>query len=357
MNVFRKLARNLMMLDPGYRKAFFLEQKLEARCDELMKAISNSEKSCRETMTAAASQSQAALVAAIGQSQSALNSAIDQCRTETISAVEFSSQDIKAALDAVKTALFRNDIKCRWQVLDALDGLLFPPSTPVKCIICGHEAPKSSYETKVSECIFGGGRLERFVCPQCGCIFGPLKMMALSQEQLGEEYKQNYSVYSESDTMFLEKPTFEALSPVKDGVYLNYGAGAWNKTTVELRDAGWQVFDYEPYAPAESREWVIRSPEKLATMKFDGIFSNDVVEHFRDPVAAFEEMKSILKPNAKMAHTTGCYDYEYPYTRFHFTFFTGKSLDVLSKRLGMKYELRGRIDERFPSRLSLFEFV
>ena len=250
--------------------------------------------------------------------------------------------------------LIKNEIRCRWQIVDALDSLLFPPRTMARCPICRHSDKRSNYETKVSECIFGGGRLERYICPECGCIFGPLKMMALSQEQLGEEYRQSYSVYRESDCTFLEKPTFEALSPVKEGVYLNYGAGAWNKTTIELRKAGWQVFDYEPYAPVEGREWVIRSRDQLAGMKFDGIFSNDVLEHFRDPTAALLDMKSLLKPNAKMAHTTGCYEYEYAYTRFHFVFFTGKSLDVLSRNIDMEYDLQGRVVDGFPSRLCVF---
>ena len=267
-------------------------------------------------------------------------------------------EHLNNAHDELKTlidGLFKNDIRCRWQVLDALDGLLFPPATPVKCLVCGHEAPKSTYETRISECIFGGGRLERFVCPECGCVFGPLKMMALTPNQLAAEYVQNYSVYRETDCTFLERPTFMALKPTKNGVYLNYGAGAWNHTTVELREAGYTVYDFEPYAPTGDRPWVIRSKDELGKMKFDGIFSNDLIEHFQHPVESLLEMKKLLKPGGVMAHTTGCYDYEYEYTRFHYAFFLGKSLSILSNRIGMAHHLQtSRLDPHVPSRLCLF---
>ena len=297
--MMRKLVRKLMMLDPGYRKAFFLEQKLDRMCDELKTVIERSS-------------------------------------------------------DSAKVALFRNDIRCRWQVLDALDNVLYPPSTPVKCLVCGHEAPKSTYETKISECIFGGGRLERFVCPDCGCIFGPLKMMALSQEQLGEEYKQNYSVYSESDCSLQERLAFEALKPQKDKRYLNYGAGAWNKTTKELRAEGYDVCDYEPYAPTGADPWVIKSKNELFKLKFDGIFSNDLIEHLRNPVIDFQAMKDLLEEGGKMVHCSGCYEYAFEYTRFHLFFLTGESLNFMARKAGFNAVLQSRINVLSPARLCAF---
>lgn len=250
--------------------------------------------------------------------------------------------------------LFRNEIRCRWQVVDALDPLLFSHKTVAKCPICGHSAAKGTYETKVSECIFGGGRLERYVCPDCGAIFGPLKMMALSEAQLAEEYKQSYSVYSESDCTMLEKMAFEALHPQKGKTYLNYGAGAWNKTTKELRDRGYDVYDFEPYAPVESNPWVIRSMDDLVKMKFDGIFSNDLIEHLRNPVADLKSMKELLNRNGEMVHCSGCYEYAFEYTRFHLVFLTGNSLNVLSSKAQLEFELGDRLFDYSPARLCRF---
>jgi ubiquinone/menaquinone biosynthesis C-methylase UbiE len=53
---------------------------------------------------------------------------------------------------------------------------------------------------------------------------------------------------------------------------------------------------------------------------FDGIFSNNVIEHFRDPVAQFEEFRRVLKPGGVMAHSSPCYEYAYSCTRFHTLF-------------------------------------
>lgn len=250
--------------------------------------------------------------------------------------------------------LFKNDIRCRWQVVDALDSLLFPCGTVAKCPICGYSAAKETFAVKTSECIFGGGRLERYVCPECGAIFGPLKMMALSDTQLAEEYKQSYSVYSESDCTMLEKMAFEALHPEKGKKYLNYGAGAWNRTTKDLRAEGYDVYDFEPYAPAESNPWVIRSIDELRKQKFDGIFSNDLIEHLRNPVEDLKAMKKLLKPGAGMVHCSGCYEYAFEYTRFHLFFLTGGSLERLCEETGLVGELSDRLFDYSPARICVF---
>ena len=291
----------------------------------------------------------------------AVGSAVERRGQEVRELLEFGQERTQSSLAELKKlsianfeSLVKNGICHRWQVLDALDGILFPPETPVRCLVCGHVAARRTYETKSTQCIFGGGHLERYVCPECGAIFGPLKIMALGQDQLGEEYRQSYSVYSESDCTMLEKLAFEALHARKDGVYLNYGAGAWNKTTKELRDAGYEVYDYEPYAPASAAPWVIKKYEDLCQRKFDGIFSNDVIEHFRDPIRELQGMSSLLNPNGEMVHCSGCYEYAFEYTRFHLVFFTGNSLRHVADAIGMQYELGERQFDYSPARLCRF---
>ena len=67
---------------------------------------------------------------------------------------------------------------------------------------------------------------------------------------------------------------------------------------------------------------------------FLGIFSNNVIEHFRDPVSQFNDFREILKPGGSMAHSSPCYDYSYDFTRFHTLFLLGKSPYVLAERTG-----------------------
>ena len=251
-------------------------------------------------------------------------------------------------------SLFRNEIQIRWQTLDALEPLLFPQDMRLTCPICGHSAARKDYQTVSTMCKFSGGLLERFVCPECGVIFGPLKMMMLKPGQLAEEYRQSYTTYSESDCTALEENIFRELNPVKDGVYLNYGAGAWNSTSEKLRQEGYTVYDYEPYAPAADRDNLIRNPEQLRSMKFDGIFSNDLLEHLPDPVKELKFMSSMLKPGGCMIHGSGCYEYAFEYTRFHLFFFVGKSLEYISRDAGLKYSLGERVYSYSPFRKCKF---
>jgi hypothetical protein len=205
-------------------------------------------------------------------------------------------------ISGLKIPLLQNDTLVRWQILDAIDDLLYPPHTPVTCPVCGNSAPKSTLAVKTADCIYNGGRLDRFECPRCGAIFGPLKMLVMNQAQLATEYRQCYSVFSESsDTEELERSAFFDLSPDFDGVYLNYGAGAWNKTSEHLRSQGYKVYDYEPYAPATDSPWLLRSQEELRQLKFDGIFSNDLIEHLRNPVEALRSMADLLKQGGPSA--------------------------------------------------------
>jgi 2-polyprenyl-3-methyl-5-hydroxy-6-metoxy-1,4-benzoquinol methylase len=68
--------------------------------------------------------------------------------------------------------------------------------------------------------------------------------------------------------------------------------------------------------------------------RFDGIFSNNVIEHFRDPQRQFKEFHAILKPGGVMAHSSPCYKYAYAFTRFHTLFLLGRSTNVLAERTG-----------------------
>ena len=43
--------------------------------------------------------------------------------------------------------------------------------------------------------------------------------------------------------------------------------------------------------------------------------------------------------DARMAHATGCFDYAYEYTRFHYFFFTGRSLALTAEKLGMHLQV------------------
>jgi len=70
----------------------------------------------------------------------------------------------------------------------------------------------------------------------------------LDEAELADDYQRHYRSYSEGDSTRLEMNAFYSLSPKKDGIYLNYGAGAWSNTIDMIRKDGFQIYGYEPYA-------------------------------------------------------------------------------------------------------------
>lgn len=161
-------------------------------------------------------------------------------------------------------------------------------------------------------------------------------MFDLSSQEFDLDYMQHYTVFNEGDTTEDEIFTFYQLNPSKEGVYLNYGCGAWSKSINELRREGYNVYGFEPYVSTESSPYIINNINELKKMSFDGIFTNNVLEHLLDPVQSFSLFKSLLKDqNSIMVHSTPCYEYLYEYTRFHLIFYTGRSINTLCKKTGL----------------------
>ena len=80
-------------------------------------------------------------------------------------------------------------------------------------------------------------------------------------------------------------------------------------------------------------------------MKFDGVFSNNVLEHLPDPVSELKFMKSLLRDEKTdlMAHATPCFEYAYEYTRFHLVFYTGGSIASVARQIGSSVEILPKV--------------
>lgn len=207
------------------------------------------------------------------------------------------------------------------------------------CTICGYVGKKGKFNTLKSHCIFVKKDILRHICPECGLIFGTQVFLTLPRHIVSYEYANLYRQYSEGDTTEFEIRTFESLMPFKGGCYLNFGSGLWSKTITRLRSEGWNVYGYEPYAKSEKTkdDYTITSLSQLKKMRFDGIFSHNVIEHLFDPVYDFQLMKSLLRDSdSKMSHSTPCYEYKYDFSIFHVHFYTGDSLLYLLKKINMQ---------------------
>jgi len=174
--------------------------------------------------------------------------------------------------------------------------------------------------------------IERYECPCCNVIFGPLSMINMPIEKLAAMYKALYSRYGEGITTQYEIQTFKLLNPTKKGKYLNYGAGKWSKSIDILRKEGYDIIGYEPFCPSGSN--VVESV--IDEIKFDGIMSHNVIEHLQNPIKSLIKMKNMLKNNSLMAHSTECFSYQIYESEYHLFFLIGKSIDVLCQKVGLK---------------------
>ena len=252
---------------------------------------------------------------------------------------------LQASIDGMRRELVQQQIAERWSVVDAVERAAAHTPEYRTCPLCEASGKSENFKKHASNCIFGGGVLVRHQCPACDVIFGADKMFDLSPGELSQDYEWHYKVYEEVDSTEVEVRAFHSLNPRRDGIYINYGAGSWSQTVPLLRQQGWNVFAYEPHgASPNGHEWLITSEAQMGGVLFDGIFSNNVLEHFRHPVEELQRMKTWMKPGAVMAHATPCYEYLFEYTRFHLFFFVGRSRELLAQRAKLdiqSYEVDG----------------
>jgi hypothetical protein len=247
-----------------------------------------------------------------------------------------------SALEAQLKLAEDHQTRAFWHALDQIYDTVLQDRT-LSCIICGHSAERSDFAIRLSRCIFGGGKLERYECPNCECIFGSQKFLDLGEDLLDLEYRLLYSRYREGDTTANEVRTFRSLDPQEGSAYVNWGSGAWNRTVADMRSEGWNLWGYEPSAPREA-PFVARTKAQLPA-GIAGLMSNNVIEHFLDPVAQFREFHDLLSPGGRMAHSTPCFEYRYEFSRFHTVFLLGKSPEILAERTGFKVIERVRDGE------------
>lgn len=254
----------------------------------------------------------------------------------TLDAISLSSNNIIQHLQNLRKELLRRQVAAKWEVVDFLMRSMPYEEKKRQCPLCGYQDVNNGFTKVETQCKFGGGQLLRHQCPNCDVIFGADKMFQLSGAELSQDYEWHYGIYEEGDSTEQELRAFHSLHPSREGTYLNYGAGAWSRSVQILRGQGWNVLAFEPHeSAATSTEHLITSRSALTEMKFDGLFSNNVLEHLRYPIDELMFMRLLLKAGAKMAHATPCFEYRFEYTRFHLFFFLGRSRAFLAENIGV----------------------
>ena len=238
------------------------------------------------------------------------------------------------SLERQSRDLRRTVMAAHYAALDAVEkGLRH--DRPLTCPVCDREAPRDSLDIRVDEDIFGGARLERYVCGGCGCGFGPTKVTEAHEALLGMDYTLLYEDYSESDSTASERRAFDMLGMDRTGPVMNWGCGRWSHTIPQLRGEGWDAWGYEPSAPPDEASFVVGDRAMISPV-FAGLFSNNVIEHMVRPVEEFRFLHSVLRPGARMVHASPCHRWLYAFSRFHVFFPMGDSPRVLAERSGFR---------------------
>lgn len=270
-----------------------------------------------------------------------------QLQGREASTMTASMDALSVQIEAAKKTNLKHQISLYWRSIDRERKALIGGLKTLICPLCDFSGKLTLFKVYETECMFEGGHLLRHQCPNCDLVFGDQKMLALSEVDLSKEYEWHYQVFAEGDSTEQEMRAFYALSPKKDGVYVNWGAGAWSQSLQRLREVGWNVYGYEPHQSANTQApFIIFSEAELLSMQFDGIFSNNVLEHFRYPVRELSLMASLLKANGRMSHATPCFEYLYEFTRFHLFFYLGRSRQLLASQSGLEIE-QFHVDHEF----------
>lgn len=206
-----------------------------------------------------------------------------------------------------------------------------------KCKICNTNLDLSKCQVFMATCFLTQAPLKRFKCSTCGVIFGTIDMILKTSEQMKSDYVFCDSVFKDNNSIDYETQTFNSLKPDKGGLYLNFGCG-YNCTTIPtLRSSGWNIVGFEPFVPGPNPgPYIIQNKQELLKYKFDGIISNNLLEHLQDPVQDLLFMKSLLKDKSGlMAHSTANYKYLYEYSKYHLYFFVDKAVNYMCQSAGL----------------------
>lgn len=207
-------------------------------------------------------------------------------------------------------------------------------SQTIACFLCDYPAGLFTRDR----------RRHFFHCPHCGLIAAdPATHLS------PEEERQNYDLHDNDPgdagyRAFLARlvgPLLTRLAPGMQG--LDYGCGPGPTLSLMLREAGMAMHDYDPlYAPDVT----------LLDRQYDFVTCSEVVEHFRDPATAWQQLAATVRPGGWLGVMTWlvpdtdperfrCWSYKGEPT--HVSFYQPRTLEWLGGQLGFEVEF---VDER-----------
>ena len=207
----------------------------------------------------------------------------------------------------------------------------------ILCCVCDYCGKNEEYDKYVSNDIFNAGIIVRHRCPNCDLIFGDLRVINLSDEEIKNDYEDTYSYFAEGENTHFILNSLNSLDIFKnkDLSYLDYGCGVGKMIPI-LKNMGYNITGYDKYVKHDNVS------NNIDNLKFDIIYCNNLIEHLLHPIEDIECILKHLNENGYLIFISDCLDeYKIEFTHFHTFFYTGNSLDLLINKLKLtKIEIK-----------------
>jgi hypothetical protein len=211
------------------------------------------------------------------------------------------------------------------------NNLQQPCDTHLRCAICDYNDLNEKFEKLYSRDMFYAGIIVRHKCPNCGVIYGDLRFINLSEEEIRNDHDDLYSYYSEGDTTpyIIENLNSLELFKNKKLSYLDYACGIGSVLPI-FKNNGYNICGYDYYVKNQN---VLNN---IDNMKFDVIYTNNFIEHVTNPIEDIKKILQHLNNDGYLIIISDCFDeYKIEYTHYHLYFYTGNSFNILCEKLNL----------------------
>jgi hypothetical protein len=202
----------------------------------------------------------------------------------------------------------------------------------LSCVICEYIDLNENFQKLYSNDLFNAGTLVRHTCPNCGLIFGDLRFLNLSEEEISNDYQDSYSYFTEGDNTSYQLNSLNSINIFQDKKlsYLDYACGIGKMIPI-LKSQCYNIYGYDKYVKHAN---VINN---IDNMKFDVIYSNNFIEHLINPLEDIKKILNHLNDNGYLIFISDCIDeYMVEFTHFHTYYYTGNSFNILCDKLNLE---------------------
>jgi SAM-dependent methyltransferase len=206
-----------------------------------------------------------------------------------------------------------------------------PESINLRCVICDYQDLNKNFLKIYADDIFCAGKITRHKCPNCDLIFGDLRFLNLSEDEIEKDHSDTYSYFQEGDTTNSIINSLESIEIFKNKElsYLDYACGIGMMIPI-FEKKGYNIYGYDKYVKN------INVLENIDNLKFDVIYSNNFIEHLINPIDDIKKMVEHLNDNGYLILISDCIDeYKVEFTHFHTYYYVGRSFNILCEKLNL----------------------